>query len=991
MAEPLQTRDTACGKLVLSSGTEKYCAVYPPKLTSLTLLGYLNDKKKQIYSRGNGRSLELGGHVFYMFDDTSCRDKDGQLLARSPNPSAMVPDPKGAPLVVRYPPESLTENLKPFLALTELEEQYEKDNDCKVVLLAHGGVCKAQEGIEKGYIWYQKHIRKYTASNKWTQYYQGTGIAVVEWNEETGHLSTTRLSPDSELLFSHHEPSFGTFCAVADEKWFYLWGNLGEEVYFARIEQQSPTQRKLYEFWDGYQFTSRHTESAPVFSGYTSGSIFKSKLFGDSFEWVFIGGTKSGKPVVSIGVSKDICSPFLMSDLVDEQRLHPAYRHILRVHVHPWALQDRVGQLLVTWDEINSENIVGIKLQFQLSEILQGNEGKATIKLTGTAASIVDSAMDSEARCAYIKMLPPFDYFQQRSARKFKRNERAQRFASLPSIYHSPLTAFDRSVIDKPIEELVHDVHKGALSPLDVLHTYGKVAVKAHEKTNCVTELLLPEAEKWAQSEINIRGPLAGIPISLKDSIQIKGFDTTLGYTKWARQPYAEDGALVKLLKDAGAVPYVKTALPITLLSFESASHMWGACRNPHVPEFSPGGSTGGEAALLALGGRIGIGSDVAGSVRLPAAWSGVYSLRCSTGRWPKAGVHTSMPGQEGIASVFSPMARTLDDLAYFTRSLIKMKPWNYDTTVHPIAWRGDEEDEAQTKKLRVGLMKSDGVVPPTPAIARAIDTTVAALSSAGHTVVEINPPSTATPLIGLNLAAQLLNSDGCLTFNAPFRTGENSDPGADQMTSYANLPRPFRYLYYLYVRYIKRDKTWAYLIRDFGLKNAAEQWKLVAKRETFRATWHQWWNAKEQNYDFILCPANATPALPHGGMRDGFSSCGYTFLFNLLDYSAGVIPIDRVDAKKDGIVTADGKKATGKNAYKRVLKQLGADSAVSRSAWKHYNPTTMHGLPTAVQIVGRRWQEEKVLGYMAAVEQALEDYKGPNGEGGKYKLLDVE
>jgi Asp-tRNA(Asn)/Glu-tRNA(Gln) amidotransferase A subunit family amidase len=167
------------------------------------------------------------------------------------------------------------------------------------------------------------------------------------------------------------------------------------------------------------------------------------------------------------------------------------------------------------------------------------------------------------------------------------------------------------------------------------------------------------------------------------------------------------------LLTSLGAVPYAKTALPITLLSFESTNGLWGQCRNPHSPGYSPGGSTGGEAALLAHGGRIGIGSDVAGSVRVPAAWSGIYSLRCSTGRWPKGGVSTSMPGQEGIPSVFSPMARTLDDLTYFTRSIIGMQPWKYDSTVHPIAWRNELESEAQSKPLRIGLMSSDGTSHP--------------------------------------------------------------------------------------------------------------------------------------------------------------------------------------------------------------------------------------------------------------------------------------
>lgn len=579
-------------------------------------------------------------------------------------------------------------------------------------------------------------------------------------------------------------------------------------------------------------------------------------------------------------------------------------------------------------------------------------------------------------------MLPPFDYFTYRRIRNQKQAERAARFTSLPYPYHQHITEADKKIIDQPIEDLVRDVQTNTTSPLGVLRVYGKIAVRAQQRTNCITEILLPEAESWLESDINLKGPLAGIPVSLKDSIQVKGFDTTLGYSALANKPFQEDGPMTRLLKDAGAVPYAKTALPITLLSFESANGLWGHCLNPHVPGYSPGGSTGGEGALLAQGGRIGIGSDVAGSVRVPAAWSGIYSLRCSTGRWPKVGVSTSMPGQEGIPSVFSPMARTLNDLTYFTRALIGMQPWKYDYSVHPISWRGDLETEAQNKPLRIGLMSNDGVVPPTPAIERAVATTVAALTEAGHTVSEITPPSNADPFTGLNLASQLLNSDGCHHFESNLRSFEPSDPGANQLSRVAHLPRPIRYIYYLYVRYIKRDKILATLIRDFGPKSSAQLWPLVAARESFRATWHKWWDGETQQYDFILCPANATPALPHKAMHDAVSSCGYTFLWNLLDYSAGVIPVGHVDAVRDALVTP----------YKTALKRLGADNAIARGAWKHYDSGKMAGLPTAVQIVGRRWQEEQVLGYMAAVEKALEQYKDPvTGQSAKYSLLEID
>lgn len=256
-------------------------------------------------------------------------------------------------------------------------------------------------------------------------------------------------------------------------------------------------------------------------------------------------------------------------------------------------------------------------------------------------------------------------------------------------------------------------VHDGSLKPIDILRTYGKAAVKAHEKTNCVTEILFPEAEKWIEDgSVNLKGPLAGLPVSLKDSVGVGGWDVSVGYSKYTGQPWKEDGTMVKLLKEAGAIPFVKTALPITLLSFESTNDVWGVAKNPHNPKYSPGGSTGGEGAILGSGASIiGIGSDVAGSVRAPAHFSGCYSIRCATGRWPKLGSNTSMAGQTGIPAVFSPMTWKLEGLTYFTRSLIKCKPWRLDHTVHPLEWRDDVEQEFKEKKvLKIGVMRTDGM-----------------------------------------------------------------------------------------------------------------------------------------------------------------------------------------------------------------------------------------------------------------------------------------
>ncbi|KAK3335999.1 amidase signature domain-containing protein [Cercophora scortea] len=565
------------------------------------------------------------------------------------------------------------------------------------------------------------------------------------------------------------------------------------------------------------------------------------------------------------------------------------------------------------------------------------------------------------------------DYLQHRRDCRFKQQERADRIRSLTA-YQGPFTPSDRATLSKPIETLVSEVHSGTTSPLSILHTYGKVALKAHALTNCVTEVLLPSAEAWLNDSdgswgsINLAGPLAGIPVSLKDTVVVGGYDTTVGYSSFVGNKDTvgrTDGAMVRLLKDAGAVPYVKTNLPISLLSFESTNDVWGRCTNPHNPAYSPGGSTGGEAALLALGGRIGIGSDVAGSVRAPAHFSGCYSLRCSTGRWPKLGICTSMPGQEGVASVYSPMARTLGDLTYFTRAVVGMRPWTYDYTVHPMPWKGEVESEfGEAKKvLRVGVMRTDGVVDPSPACKRALEMVETAMKKDGHEIIELDSPP--DMLEALRIASALLNADGCQMFESFRRTGEWLDPGAAQMRWLAKLPSPVRYVYYLWVKYVRRDAVWAGLVRNWRAQTAFENWMLVKEREAYRLQWAQWWDALA--LDVLITPPNATPAVPHDGMHDAVSSCGYTFLFNLLDYTAGVMPVTHVDKALDQLPEGFS------------LKKL---NGVARGAYMHYDADRMHGLPVGVQVVGRRLEEEKVLAVMKRVEEALGDQK--------YKLLDI-
>ena len=541
-------------------------------------------------------------------------------------------------------------------------------------------------------------------------------------------------------------------------------------------------------------------------------------------------------------------------------------------------------------------------------------------------------------------------YFQHKKDVRLKREEREKRIAALPE-YRTPLTTAEVKITQDTVESVVSKVNNGTLLPLDVLKAYGKKALLAQADTNCVTEVMIQDAEDRITLEtVPLKGPLAGFPVSLKDTHNCKGFDSTIGYTANAFKPATKDAPMIRLLRDAGALPYVKTNVPYTLLSFESYNDLWGITENPHVKGYAAGGSTGGESCLLAYGGsRIGIGTDVAGSVRVPAHFSGCYSLKCSTGRFPKYGNTTSMAGQEGIPAVYSPMARTFIDLSYFLKAVIGMKPWTYDYSVHPMPWN----DEAKLpEKLKIGVIYDDGVVTPSPACARALKLTIDALEAKGHQVVTFDAPD---PLQCLRIASQLLVSDAGKIALRKQRCGETNDWGVARFIASARLPRWMKRVYAWYLENIRGDHVWATLVRDWNEKTITERWDLVAEREGYKAEFFEAW--KNSGIDFMLTVPNATPAIPHHGLYESVSSCGYTFMFNLLDYCAGVLPVTKVDKDLDAL-PADFKPA----------------NRVAAGAYYNYDAAKMHGLPVGVQVVTERLTEEKAILAMGLVEAALQD-----------------
>lgn len=169
----------------------------------------------------------------------------------------------------------------------------------------------------------------------------------------------------------------------------------------------------------------------------------------------------------------------------------------------------------------------------------------------------------------------------------------------------------------------------------------------------------------------------------------------------------------------------------------EAFNLIFGRTSNPANRSLTSGGSSGGEGALIALGGSVlGVGSDIGGSVRIPASFNGLFGLRPSYNRVPYQGSVNSMEGQESIPSVLGPLSPTLSGVKTFFKTVIDSKPWRQDPLAVRKPW--DEagyklEEHGGGKSLVFGILWDDDYVVPHPPIRRALQITKDALIKAGH------------------------------------------------------------------------------------------------------------------------------------------------------------------------------------------------------------------------------------------------------------------
>ncbi|MGD9645232.1 MAG: amidase [Pirellulales bacterium] len=455
-------------------------------------------------------------------------------------------------------------------------------------------------------------------------------------------------------------------------------------------------------------------------------------------------------------------------------------------------------------------------------------------------------------------------------------------------------------------------------------------------------------------------GPLAGVPITIKECLDVAGTPATLGIRRLAAKLAAHDGPLVARLRRAGAVVVGKTNVPQLAMYYETDGPLFGRTNNPWNLERSPGGSSGGEAAILAArGSALGLGTDAGGSIRHPAHCCGLHGLKPTSGRLSQIDLPmtTTRAGDVQLPAMLSgphsilqlgPMARHVGDLALAMQVLAAPGQSEFDATVPPMPWC--DHQSVDVSQLRVGYYVDDEVFSVAPAVRRAVLSAVDALGERGAQVEPFTPPNVAAAVA---LFQRLIFPDGGAAFRRMLGD-EQADPRIKRFLQAAAMPDSLRpVLSWILTRAGQpRLAAGATSIRRLS---ADEYRRDLAERAALTARFLAAMNA--ERFDAIVCPVHPVPAPRHGSSPYLGLISSYTSLYNLLGMPAGTVAATRVRAGEETARTA------GREIVARVAHELERDSA---------------GLPIGVQVVSRHWREDIVLAVMQSLEEhfrAQSDY----------------
>ena len=495
---------------------------------------------------------------------------------------------------------------------------------------------------------------------------------------------------------------------------------------------------------------------------------------------------------------------------------------------------------------------------------------------------------------------------------------------------------------------------------------------------NCVAEELYETAWNWANKELLLLRPssidkkdpacwplLYGVPISVKECIAVEGCYSTGGLACRLNERCDHDCLMVQLVKNAGAVVVATGNVPQLMMLPCCENRIWGRTVNPYNVHRVPGGSSGGDAVLVSMGAvPLAMGSDVAGSLRIPAAFCGIVAFKPTPGRCSGQGCMSPRIHNQPAATttllptVIGPMARCVDDCARYMKATLVPQLWETDRMLPRLPFDWDEYEprtEATTTTtrcvLKLAYFDDDGWFKPCATSKRAVHDTVQQLQHAGHVVERFELPTDGWHNYGLLVAINA--AEGNFKNYVDAVEGETMIDDYTLLRRAANLPNVLRPL----AAAALLDERRAHLLRQ-TLSGGLSARQVLDHMVQLVQVRRQWATAL-RSYDAILFPAMPVPALPHGVSGTLTAVCSYVFLPNLLQWPAGVVPVTTVQAHE---VPYDVS-ALPRNQQDWIARTV-ADQVCNHDSV---------GLPMGVSVMAPAFRDEMCLRVLREVERVVQ------------------
>lgn len=412
------------------------------------------------------------------------------------------------------------------------------------------------------------------------------------------------------------------------------------------------------------------------------------------------------------------------------------------------------------------------------------------------------------------------------------------------------------------LREMAGLLRRGVLTSVSLVEFYLQRIAERNPQINaliqleCVDELRRQAREADEMARVgDIRGPLHGIPLTIKDVCHVRGFRMSRGLEEMLGEASEADATVVARLRQAGAIILGISNVPELCMAFETENLLYGRTLNPHDPQRSAGGSSGGEAAAIAAGcSPAGLASDACGSVRIPAHFNGVCGLKLTQGRVPLTGQFPNdRSGLFHLTSAFGVMGRYVDDVALLGPLISGADGYDPDTVDVPFS------AAKPLAELRVALSWESPRTQVSPAVKQVLQRVEACLSGVVEHVSAVTPP---------------LLDDASDVLWRVFITG--GDGGRSWNTLFASMNKQ------AYTPAI------AELLRlsegvELSVDEMKRDWIMI---DTFRYQLAKFFN----QYDLFICPVFPEVAFAHGESLQDRDRYAFVFPFSLSGSPAVVI-----------------------------------------------------------------------------------------------------